>query len=185
MKYFDITTINCIEELKKVYFTLAQKLHPDHGGDAEDFKTLNSEYQTLFPKFKDIHKNIKERKADDINYQEFYTAKTPCKECADDFIKIVTALLRLDGLTVELCGRWLWIGGETKKHKETLKALGCRWNADKKLWSWHYKEDSTPYWKGRKAMQMSTIRNYYGSKTFVDDDTTAQIANTLQITGAH
>lgn len=169
MKYFDIRTIHCIEELKKVYFTLAQKLHPDHGGDAEDFKTLNSEYQTLFPKFKDIHKNIKERKAGDTDYQEFYTAKTPCKECADDFINIVTALLRLDNITVELCGRWLWIKSG-KEHAETLKNLKCRWNPDKKLWSWHYKEDSTPYWKGRKSMKMSDIRSWYGSKTFVKEE---------------
>ena len=167
MKYFNITSIHCIEELKKVYFTLAQKLHPDHGGDEEEFKTLNSEYQTLFPKFKDIHFNIKREKETD---PEFYTAKTPCKECADDFIKIVTALLTIDGIIVELCGRWLWISGNTKEHKETLKTLGCRWNADKKMWSWHYKEDNTPYWKGRKAMQMSQIRSFYGSKTFVKDE---------------
>lgn len=175
MKYFNITDINCIEELKKIYFKLAQKLHPDHGGDENEFKTLNSEYQTLFPRFKDIHKNLKERKDSDADYKEYYTAKTPCKECAEDFINIVTVLLNLDGLQIELCGRWLWIGGETKKNAEALKKCGCRWNPDKKLWSWHYKEDSTPYWKGRKAMSMGQIRTWYGSKTFVKDDEQLQL----------
>ena len=121
----------------------------------------------MFPKFKDIHKNVKKQKETDA---EYYTAKTPCKECAEDFINIVTTLLTIDGITVELCGRWLWIGGETKKNAEALKKCGCRWNPNKKLWSWHYNEDSTPYWKGRKAMAMGQIRTWYGSKTFVKDD---------------
>ena len=174
MKYFK-NPINCIEELKKAYFQMAQKLHPDHGGDEEEFKILNSEYQSLFPKYKDIHFNIKKQKPTDASY---YTAKTPCKECADDFIHIVTLLLTLKGITVELCGRWLWIGGDTKTNAESLKKWGCRWNPDKLLWSWHYKEDSTPYWKGRRSMQMTDIRKWYGSKTFFKD------VDQLQLEGA-
>ena len=61
MKYFNIKDIRCIEDLKKIYFSLAQRLHPDHGGSEEEFKTLNSEYQSLFPKLKDIHKNINDK----------------------------------------------------------------------------------------------------------------------------
>ena len=39
---------------------------------------------------------------------------------------IITLLLSLDGLEVELHGRWLWIGSKTRRHKETLKAVYCR-----------------------------------------------------------
>ena len=66
--------------------------------------------------------------------------------------------------TVELCGRWLWIGGETMKNKEALKAAGCRWSSTKKLWSWHFAEDGSRWHKGTKTM--SQIRSKYGSTTF-------------------
>ena len=173
MKYFNTAQIRCIEDLKKIYFKLAQRIHPDHGGSEEEFKTLNSEYQSLFPKFKDIHKNINDKEETEKSgktWEEYYTAKTPCKECADDFIKIVSFLLTLDGLNVELCGRWLWIGGNTMKHKDVLKSMGCKWNAKKKLWSWHYQEDSTNGWKKRKAWNMDKIRGAYGSQTFYKDE---------------
>jgi hypothetical protein len=27
---------------------------------------------------------------------------------------------------IEICGLWVWVGGETKKHKDTLKAAGYK-----------------------------------------------------------
>lgn len=164
MKYFNIREIHCIEELKKVYFKLAQRIHPDHGGSEEEFKILNSEYQQLFPKFKDIHKNIKPEVK-----EEYYTAKTSTKECPEDFINIVSILLNIKGIDVELCGRWLWISGDTKPHKEILKALKCSWNAKKGMWSWHYPEDGV-YKKNRKFVPMEDIRNMYGSQKFYKEE---------------
>lgn len=179
-KYIKASDVQCVEDLKKIYFGLAQKLHPDHGGDAEEFKILNSEYQALYPKFKDIHRSIKDKaetEAKGQTWTEFYTAKTPCKEAPEDFIKIITALLTLEGVTVELCGRWIWISGNTKPHKEFLKSIGCRWNAKKVAWSWHYKEDSDTWYKGKKAASMEYIRAAYGSKKYYKEP------DTLQLTG--
>ena len=168
-KYINANQIHCIEELKKVYFTLAQELHPDHGGDAEEFKILNSEYQELFPRFKNIHKNVNPE-----IQQDYYESTKPIKECPDDFIVIVTALLKIKGIDVELCGRWLWISGNTYECKDTLKAMGCRWNSKKKMWSWHYKEDGV-YYK-RKSTPMETIREMYGSQRFAAEEERRQIA---------
>lgn len=77
---------------------------------------------------------------------------------------IIAVLLSLDGLEVELCGRWLWIGGETRRHKEALKAAGCRWCSKKGLWSWHFPEDGVK--RRRKTSSMNEIRNKYGSQRF-------------------
>ena len=85
-------------------------------------------------------------------------------ESAGDFIAIIAALLKLDGLEIELCGRWLWIGGNTREHKEALKAAGCRWSSTKKLWSWHFAEDGV-YHRG-KSKSMAEIRSKYGSTSF-------------------
>lgn len=86
-------------------------------------------------------------------------------ETAGDFIAIIDALLKLDGLEIELCGRWLWIGGNTREHKDALKAAGCRWCSTKKLWSWHFADEGCGYRKGRRST-MDQIRSKYGSTTF-------------------
>ena len=43
----------------------------------------------------------------------------------------IVQLKQLEGLNIDLLGSWLWIGGNTKKNKEALKALGCRWASKK------------------------------------------------------
>ena len=154
------TNITSIEDLKKQYFALAKKYHSDiNGGSDEAMKEINAEYSDLFKVYKDIHKSIKEDSA-----EETYTAKESTKEAPADFINIIAALLNLDGAEVELCGRWVWIGGNTKTHKDTLNALGCHWSNNKQMWSWHYPEDSVR--KHRKASTMAEIRNRYGSVSY-------------------
>ena len=154
MKYF--SNVNSIEELKKQYFALAKKYHSDiTGGSDEIMKEINNEYAELHKKYKDIHKSIKPE-------EETYTASEPTSECPEDFINIVNELLKMS-LNVELCGRWLWISGDTKPHKDELKALGCKWSSKKAMWSWHYPEDSV---KRHKAKSIEEIRDIYGSVSF-------------------
>lgn len=150
--------INTIEDLKAQYFNLAKKYHSDiTGGDDEIMKIINAEYANLHKKYKNVHKSQNAE-------QETYTSKEDTKECPEDFINIVNEIFKM-GLNVELCGRWLWISGDTRPHKDKLKALGCRWASKKKMWSWHYPEDSTRKHK-KGGSDMSEIRNKYGSVSF-------------------
>ena len=57
-------------------------------------------------------------------------------EDAEDRItdELIEALNETDGVTAELIGTWLWVTGNTKEHKETLKALGFRWSGKKQAW---------------------------------------------------
>lgn len=153
-KYF----VNCktLDELKKVYKALAVKHHPDVGGDTATMQAINAEYEARFEVLK---RSQNEQAAADTTGRTRATT-----ESAGDFIAIINALLHLDGLEVELCGRWLWIGGETMKHREALKAASCRWSSQKKLWSWHFAEDGSRWHKGSKTM--AQIRAKYGSTTF-------------------
>ena len=153
-KYF----ANCrtLDELKKVYKHLAQKHHPDVGGDTRTMQEINAEYEARFEVLK---RSQNEQAAEDTTGKARATT-----ESAGDFIAIIDHLLKLDGLEIELCGRWLWIGGDTKKHKEALKACGCRWSSSKKLWNWHFAEDGDKWHRGSKSM--SQIRSKYGSTTF-------------------
>ena len=85
-------------------------------------------------------------------------------ETPDEFRDIVERLLRMDGLEVELCGSWLWIGGNTREHKDGLKTAGCRWSSNKKLWYWHHAEEGCRWHRGTKTINQ--IRSKYGSQTF-------------------
>ncbi len=149
MKYF--TNINTLDELKAAYRRLSMKHHPDRGGDTATMQEINAEHDELFERLKKQH---------NASADEFHqTTETP-----EEFREIIELLLRLEGLTVELCGSWLWIGGDTRQHKETLKAAGCRWSNNKKLWYWHHAEEGRKWRRGKATM--SDIRTKYGSQVF-------------------
>jgi len=44
------------------------------------------------------------------------------------------ALEGLGGLEVEVLGCFVWVGGDTKKHRAKLKELGFRWSPNKERW---------------------------------------------------
>lgn len=160
MGYF--TKVSCIEELKRQYYNLALMYHPDRGGTKEQMQAINAEYEKLFQRYKDIHKSVNSENKS--NAQENYKSETPTCECPEDFIHIVESLLTLKGIEVELCGRWLWISGNTYPHKSRLRSLGCIWHHKKQKWSWHYAEDSSKY--KHKEWSMAKIRDTFGSQTF-------------------
>ena len=149
MKYF--TNINTLDELKAAYRRLSMKHHPDRGGDTATMQEINAEHDELFERLKKQH---------NASADEFHqTTETP-----EEFREIIELLLKLEGLTVELCGSWLWIGGDTRQHKETLKAAGCHWSNNKKLWYWHHAEEGRKWRRGKATM--SDIRMKYGSQVF-------------------
>ena len=85
-------------------------------------------------------------------------------EHAEEFRQILDLLLRLDGLEIELCGSWLWIGGNTKANKDKLKAAGCKWSKNKGKWYWHHAEAGSRWYRGKSSM--AEIRTKYGSQSF-------------------
>lgn len=149
MKFFAACTT--LDELKKEYRRLAMIHHPDHGGDTATMQAINGEYSEAFARLKDQH-----NAAADEAHQ---TTETP-----EEFITIISQLLRFPGLIVELCGSWLWITGETYAIKDQLKAAGCRWSSSKKAWYWHHPEEGHRWHKGTATM--SDIRTKYGSQTY-------------------
>lgn len=150
MKYF--AKCATLEELKREYRKLAFQHHPDRGGDLETMKAINNEYEMAQKTLKDEH---------NASADEYHQTT----ETAAEFIEIINILIKLDGLNIELCGSWLWIGGNTKEHRETLKAAGCRWSSNKQLWSWHHAEPGHKWRRGKSTMD--EIRNKYGSQSIV------------------
>ena len=99
--------VNTLDQLKAEYRRLAMANHPDHGGDTATMQRINEEYRARFEALKKAHN----AKADEFHQ----TTEAP-----EEFIDIISALLKLDGLTVELraLACRFWLGG--------LLRLGCR-----------------------------------------------------------
>lgn len=149
MKYF----INCksLEELKAEYRRLVKLHHPDCGGDTETMQAINDEHDRVFEALKHQH---------NASADEYHQTT----ETAEEFRRVIVALLKLDGIVCELCGNWLWISGNTREHKEELKSIGCRWSQNKKMWYWRHAEEGRKHYRGHATM--GEIRTKYGSQVF-------------------
>lgn len=141
-----------LEDLKKQYHRLAMKHYPDVGGTEQAMKEINAEYEKLFSSLKDTHKNAE---------GEFYQSRTATTETAAEFMDIIEKLIHMDGIEIEVCGSWVWVTGNTRPHKDELKALAFRWSSNKAAWYFHrdgYKKRS------KKSLTLDEIRGYYGSE---------------------
>ena len=147
MKYF--ANIKTLEELKKEYKKLALENHPDRGGDVEVMKAINAEYDIMFNRVKDIHVNAK---------GETYTKENT--ETPSEFKDIIDKLIRMEGLEIEIIGCFIWLSGNTKAHKDNIKALGFKWHSTKKMW---YKAPEDYRKKSKKKYSIEEIRDMYGT----------------------
>ena len=136
-EFSEVTGIN---EAKKVYKTLAKKLHPDVGGSDEEFKLLNA-----------IYNDFIENK---IYFSNDFKIDL-------DLEKIISQILHFENITIELVGSWIWLSGDTKEIKDKLKELGFKWASKKKMW--YYGEMKG---KSHGEKSIDEIKDKYGSKTF-------------------
>ena len=145
MKYFN--GVKTLEELKRLYHKLAVQLHPEMGGNLEDMQELNAEYDAMFDRVKNTHVN-KEGKV--------YTAVT--NEAPEYFRDIINELLKMANVTIEVIGAFIWVYGDTKPHKEQLKAMNFKWHAKKGCWylapEWYRKYN-------RRQYTMDDLRDMY------------------------
>lgn len=147
MKYF--TNCKTLEELKATYKKLALKNHPDvAGGSEETMKAINKEYDEVFPRLKNIHTN---------KDGEQYTKEN--NETPNEFKDIITAILRMEFVTVEVIGSFLWVSGNTKPYRDELKKLGFKWHQTKACW---YKSPEGYRKYGKKSYSMDEIKEMYG-----------------------
>ena len=140
-----------LEDLKSMYRQLAMTYHPDRGGDTEAMKKINAEYDILFPKLKDIHKT---------KDGETYTARQETTETADQFKSLIDELMKMDNITIEIIGCFVWVTGDTKPYKEQLKTLKFRWHSRKTAW---YLKPENYKKRSQKDYDLDEIRSMYGT----------------------
>ncbi len=161
MKSTYFITIRTIEELKAEYKRLALLWHPDRsGGDLAKMQAINAEYDSMFELVKDTHFKKDSR--------ETWTASGDwaTNETAEAYRAIIYMLINIQGIQLEICGSWLWITGDTKPHKDQLKALGCLWSKNKSAW---YYNGSQVKKRRAHCKNMNEVRAKWGSQT-IDQD---------------
>ena len=135
-----------LEELKKHYRELTKKYHPDVNSQGlEAMQKINVEFESLF--------NI-------VKFQSNYKSDNTTEETPREFINIIKNIINLD-LTIEIIGSWIWVSGNTKEHKELLKANSFKWAAKKLMW--YYNPDGSYKKKSKKQLSINEIKNIYGS----------------------
>ena len=148
MTYFK----NCknIEDVKEMYRKLAKKLHPDCGGNAEEFKKMSAEYTTAYNRFKNVHRDQKNDQEENREYT------------AEEFADIINKVIHLDGIEIDIVGTWVWLSGNTYPHRETIKAAGFFFSSKHKKW---YFNGSTKKSRKHSKLSYEEVKNIHGCKT--------------------
>jgi len=155
-------------EAKARYRELVREHHPDAGGDTATMQDINTAYADFLQNGakSDARERQRQAHADGKKSAGDYH---DLDEVGEKLREVITFALNLEGVEVELMGLWVWLTGNTKAHKETIKAWNeNREHADKLKWSpkkiaWYFAGVPT---FNRKDTTLDEIRNTYGSQKF-------------------
>lgn len=137
------------KEIKTAYKKLALKYHPDRNPlGSELMKAVNTAFDFLIANIDKINQFQSPDENARYNYGE-------------ELENVLNVLSGLSGVIYEVIGNWVWISGETREHKEVLKALGCKWASKKK--QWFYRPDEYKASRNRKEHSIDEIREMYGT----------------------
>ena len=135
-----------LADIKQIYRKLASVNHPDKGGNTETMQLINTAFEELckfFASNSTLDINQDEANTNSINFDFIQTLKT------------------MVGVTIEVCGYWVWLSGDTFPYKDKIKDLGFKFSGAKKSWYWSPTIDTSSFKRGSKSMK--NIRKQYGS----------------------
>lgn len=148
MKWF--TNVHTVEELRKQYRQLMKKHHPDVGGNTEDAKQINAEYERLFAILS--RQEAQERPQGEQEYKDTTEDKA--------IRAVLDALAGIDA-DVEIIGSWVWATRGSYPYRELLKSLNFHYASKKKAWYFHADEYHR---RSKREVTLEQIREKYGSQ---------------------
>lgn len=150
-------SVKTVYELKKEYKRLVKIHHPDLGGDLETMKALNNEYERML-KFFDGQEMTDQETGVKHTYKYNEAIERELME------KIFSLLsLRMEGVEIALVGTWVWLSGNTKQYKDSIKELGFFWNGKRSMW--YFRKESKK-WRGHSKGNFAEIARKYGYQKF-------------------
>ncbi len=130
------------DHVKRAYVSACKKYHPDINPAGEEMmKVVNAAHEVL----QDFSGTIQEKQSE---YGELLN-------------DALNTIISLHGLIIEICGVWIWVTGDTRSHKDTLKQSGFIWASKKK--AWHFRPEQFRS-RSRGKTTLDDIRTKYGSK---------------------
>ena len=135
------------KETKAAYRKMSLQYHPDICAGGEHMqKMINNAYEVL----KDFQGSIGSGQSSELS-----------QVMADT----LSALVHIEGLDLEICGSWLWVGGNTYPNRSALTAAGLRFSGSKKRFYLNpdKKSGGKKKWYG-KSRTMDQIRQAHGSR---------------------
>jgi len=78
----------------------------------------------------------------------------------DTLNNAINAVVTCKGINIEVCGNWVWLSGDTKPHRDAIKAAGFKWASKKLMWYFRPEEWSS---SNRKNTSIDDIREAHGS----------------------
>ena len=167
-KYFDIKPDSRLTEetLKLIWRKLVVNLHPDKGGNEEDFKLAQNEYESLLQSIHAGFTAASDSPDNFENWEDFLADVSPTvKEC-------LIATRTAGAKEIEVCGRWIWVKLDkadtaTREQLKQIEVDGKKYRFSRKKVRW--------YWAGvrcfsRGKYDMDDIRGMYGSTNYKKDE---------------
>lgn len=110
-------------------------------------KIVNAAYEVLKDYSGNIEKTDSTRETEGDSYPQALN-------------EALNAVFGIDGLDIEICGAWVWIDGDTFKHRAVLKDAHFRFASKKKRW--YFRPEN---WRSssRGQYSMEDIREKHGS----------------------
>lgn len=151
MYYF--TGCDTVAQTKKQYRSLSFLYHPDMGGDVETMKSVNVQYHK---KLKSLD-GLEITGADNVKRAYRYN-ETVEQELLDKLHLLLN--LKMENVSIDIIGTWLWVYGNTRPYKQSLKTLSLRWHSKRE--KWYYSKPSNFKKRYCKHMSYEDIKKSYG-----------------------
>jgi hypothetical protein len=136
-----------LDQTKVKFRELAHIHHPDKGGDGEMMKQLIMSYKTHLKRLE--------------SEQNPTTDKPFDYQIERELIDKIEIFAGIQGIVIELIGKWIWVSGDTKSIKDQLKENSFRYAPKKQLWYFRQEDQAQKYHKSDKTID--EIRRKYGS----------------------
>jgi curved DNA-binding protein CbpA len=149
MNTLNIEGVVTQKDIKKAYKSACIKYHPDkNAAGTEIMKAINAAYDLL------------KKLGDSVEMSSDFKAY----DFGEKLNEALNRLIKLDGITIEICSNWIWVSGDTKVHSKVLGrkegGIGLFYASKKKCWYFRPEEYKS---NNRSNFTMDQIRDNYGS----------------------